>query len=87
MATYAEIGTKLNAIKLTNINEPYKEWIKMYSSQEFQDLSEWMTELVDKTAENCTEYEKNKMKEVYIQSCKFELDFWSSSLDKTRWNN
>ena len=87
MTTYAEIGTKLNAIKLTNINEPYKEWIKMYSSQEFQDLSEWMTELVDKTAENCTEYEKNKMKEVYIQSCKFELDFWSSSLDKTRWNN
>ena len=87
MATYAEIGTKLNTIKLASISEPYKEWIEMYSSQEFQDLSEWITRLVNKTAENCTEYEKNKMKKVYIDSCKFELDFWTSSLDKTRWNN
>lgn len=87
MATYAEIGTKLNTIKLASISEPYKEWIEMYSSQEFQDLSEWITRLVDKAAENCTEYEKNKMKKVYIDSCKFELDFWTSSLDKTRWNN
>ena len=87
MATYAEIGTKLNTIKLASISEPYKEWIEMYSSQEFQDLSEWITILVNKTAENCTEYEKNKMKKVYIDSCKFELDFWTSSLDKTRWNN
>ena len=87
MATYAEIGTKLNAIKLASIREPYKEWIEMYSGQEFQDLSEWITKLVNKTAENCTEYEKNKMKKVYINSCKFELDFWTSSLDKTRWNN
>ena len=39
MATYAEIGTKLNTIKLASISEPYKEWIEMYSSQEFQDLS------------------------------------------------
>ena len=87
MATYAEIGTKLNTIKLASISEPYKEWIEMYSSQEFQDLSEWITRLVNKTAENCTEYEKHKMKKVYIDSCKFELDFWTSSLDKTRWNN
>lgn len=87
MATYAEIGTKLNTIKLASISEPYKEWIEMYSSQEFQDLSDWITKLVNKTAENCTEYEKNKMKKVYIDSCKFELDFWTSSLDKTRWNN
>ena len=34
-----------------------------------------------------TEHEKNKMKKVYIDSCRFELDFWTSSLDKTRWNN
>ena len=87
MASYAEIGTKLNTIKLASISEPYKEWIEMYSSQEFQDLSDWITKLVNKTAENCTEYEKNKMKKVYIDSCKFELDFWTSSLDKTRWNN
>ena len=38
----------------------------MYSSQEFQDLSEWITELVNKTAENCTEYEKNKMKKLVL---------------------
>ena len=86
MATYAEIGIKLDSIKQTNINPAYKEWIKMYSSQEFQDLSKWITELVDKEAENCTENEKNKMKKVYIASCKFELDFWTSSLDKVRWN-
>ena len=60
MATYAEIGTKLNTIKLASISEPYKEWIEMYSSQEFQDLSEWITRLVNKTAENCTENEKIK---------------------------
>tara|TARA_B100000427_G_C15460314_1_gene573715 strand:- start:121 stop:792 length:672 start_codon:yes stop_codon:yes gene_type:complete len=86
MATYAEIGIKLDSIKQTNINPAYEEWIKMYSSQEFQDLSKWITELVDKEAENCTENEKNKMKKVYIASCKFELDFWTSSLDKVRWN-
>ena len=86
MATYAEIGIKLDSIKQTNINPAYEEWIKMYSSQEFQDLSKWITELVDKEAENCTENEKNKMKKVYIASCKFELDFWTSSLYKVRWN-
>ena len=71
MATYAEIGIKLDSIKQTNINPAYEEWIKMYSSQEFQDLSKWITELVDKEAENCTENEKNKMKKGYIASCKF----------------
>ncbi len=86
MTTYAEIGIKLDSIKQTNINPAYEEWIKMYSSQEFQDLSKWITELVDKEAENCTENEKNKMKKVYIASCKFELDFWTSSLYKDRWN-
>ena len=80
------IESKLDSIKQTNINPAYEEWIKMYSSQEFQDLSKWITELVDKEAENCTENEKNKMKKVYIASCKFELDFWTSSLYKVRWN-
>ncbi|MBU93419.1 MAG: thiaminase II [Chloroflexi bacterium] len=86
MATYAEIGTKLNSIKLPGIHPAYSEWINMYAGNEFQELAEWMTNLVNKIAEDCTEQQKQKMKTIYIYSCKFELDFWSSSLDKTRWN-
>ena len=86
MATYADIGKKLDSTKLTTIHPAYSEWIDMYAGNEFQELSEWMTNLVNKIAEDCTEQQKQKMKTIYIYSCKFELDFWSSSLDKTRWN-
>ena len=87
MATYAEIGEKLDSIKSPGIHAAYSEWIEMYASNEFQELSKWMNDLVNKTAKECTELQKQKMKTTYINSCKFELDFWSSSLDKTRWNN
>ena len=77
---------KLDSIKSPGIHAAYSEWIEMYASNEFQELSKWMNDLVNKTAKECTELQKQKMKTTYINSCKFELDFWSSSLDKTRWN-
>ena len=86
MATYAEIGTKLSSTKAHKIHPAYNEWIDMYASDQFQELSAWITQLVNKTALSCTRDKQIKMKQSYISSCKFELDFWSISLDKTRWS-
>ena len=45
MATYAEIGEKLDSIKSPGIHAAYSEWIEMYASNEFQELSKWMNDL------------------------------------------
>jgi len=85
MLTYAEIGLDLKKNK-TNNNDPlYDEWIEMYSNQEFVNLASWLKDLVNNTAAESSKTQKQKMKKAYIDSCRFELEFWTMSLNKTTW--
>ena len=57
-----------------------------YSDSEFVNLAHWLRDLVNTTASNSSHLQIKKMKKAYIDSCRFELDFWTMSLNKTTWS-
>ena len=86
MLTYAEIGLELKQNNIENNDPLYNEWIEMYSDSEFVNLAHWLRDLVNTTASNSSHLQIKKMKKAYIDSCRFELDFWTMSLNKTTWS-
>ena len=85
MLTYAEIGLELKQNNIENNDPLYNEWIEMYSDPEFVDLAHWLRDLVNTVASHSSQSQIKKMKKAYIDSCRFELDFWTMSLNKTTW--
>tara|TARA_B110000263_G_C15267558_1_gene491861 strand:+ start:641 stop:1309 length:669 start_codon:yes stop_codon:yes gene_type:complete len=85
MLTYAEIGLELKQNNIENNDPLYNEWIEMYSDPEFVDLAHWLRDLVNTIASHSSQSQIKKMKKAYIDSCRFELEFWTMSLNKTTW--
>ena len=77
MATYAEIGSALISSISNDIPVPYKEWISMYSSDEFGELALWMTHLVDELGTSADLSCQSQMVAAYKSSCLHELNFWT----------
>ena len=77
MATYSEIGSALISSISNDIPVPYKEWISMYSSDEFGELALWMTHLVDELGTSADLSCQSQMVAAYKSSCLHELNFWT----------
>lgn len=80
---YADIG-KVNEQAAP---EPiiYRNWIKMYASDRFQDSTNEMIDLLNTLVEDMNEKEKKKIKEQFIISKEYELQFWEMSYTFETW--
>ncbi|MFW6305165.1 MAG: thiaminase II [Candidatus Saliniplasma sp.] len=78
---FLEIGEKLAETGDTSENNPYREWIEMYSSDEFQELSDWSKEMMNEIAEKASEDEKKRLKEIFVTSSRLELEFWDMAYE------
>lgn len=86
MWSYWEIGLSLMKRGGAGINhEIYGEWIKMYISDEFADLTKWLIELMDKLAEGKSEEELQRLEKQFIISSKFEYMFWDMAYNQEKW--
>lgn len=83
---YCEIG--LNLLQQgTPLAQPlYAEWIDMYSSAEFQNLAQWLRDLVDELARGATDEEQRHMEEAYGTSTRYEYAFWDMAWSLEKWN-
>ena len=85
MWSYREIGTAF-AKDPGALNHPlYSEWILMYSSVEFGDLTDWCIELIDRLAEGLPERELARLEERFIITSKFEYMFWDMTYRQEGW--
>ncbi|MFC0302480.1 thiaminase II [Virgibacillus soli] len=80
---YADIGKKNeNATPEPDI---YRNWIKMYASDWFQDATSEMIDMLNTLVADMNEKEKEKVKEQFVIAKEYELHFWEMSYTKETW--
>lgn len=79
--SYELIATELSNIE-NSINHPfYGEWISGYTSNEYKETTKWCIDLVDSLAENASEKELERLREIFITCSKYEYNFWEMSFN------
>ena len=78
---YSEIGKSLSRYSpeknhLTNL---YERWIKMYSSEEFENLAVWLKNFIDNRSNNFEPDRKKSLSEIFLLSSRYEYIFWDSA--------
>lgn len=86
MWSYWEIGKRLVETYPDSINHPfYGDWVKMYSSDEFGSLAQWLIDLIDRLAEGKPERELVVLEEHFLTTSRFEYMFWDMVYDGGDW--
>ncbi|MBD3291189.1 thiaminase II [candidate division KSB1 bacterium] len=81
---YVEIGKKLKAQGLPD--DPfYQDWIKSYSSDEFQEFADWLIDKMDSLAENASDTDVKRWQDYYLASARFEYLFFDMSWKMEFW--
>lgn len=66
-------------------NNPYWDWIEMYSSQDFTDFYNWTRDLMDRVGGGCSEARKKRLTEIFITSSRYEYLFWEMAEKQEKW--
>ena len=82
---YWEIGEYLAKRGEPKENPLYCEWIRMYSSPEFQHLAQELRDMVDRLAASAGEDEKAQMEQAFMSSLRLEYLFWEASYNQEAW--
>jgi thiaminase/transcriptional activator TenA len=74
---FSEIGLRL--ARRGRPEEPRcAKWIETYSAPEFTRLAGWCRELVDRLAADSGQAERDRMREAFLISSRYELAFWDA---------
>ena len=82
---FYEIGHRLNEVGDTSENNPYRHWIEMYASDDFEDLAQWSKELTDELGEEVTQSEREAIQATFITSSRYETKFWDMAEELETW--
>lgn len=82
MWSYLEIGRNLSKNPGAVDHEFYGEWIRGYISKEYVECTKWLIDLVDELSENLSPRDKERLKEIFINTSKYEAMFWDMSYNK-----
>lgn len=82
MWSYMEIGRNLSKIPGSIDHEFYGEWIRGYISKEYEACTRWVIDLVDELAVDMSQKELEKLREIFINTSKYEYMFWDMSYNK-----
>lgn len=82
---YGEIGERLLAQAGDGINtNPYRDWIEMYSGDEYSDIMRGAIATIDRLAESrATQARFDSLLATFRQATRLESAFWQSGLDLT----
>ncbi|MCC9625471.1 thiaminase II [Thalassospira sp. MA62] len=83
MVGYAEIANRLMASSDTKLDgNPYRAWIEMYASKDFQDVATAEITLLEHTAAKRGGYARiESLTEIFAKASRLEADFWQMGLD------
>lgn len=80
--TYEYIGKTLKAEAGKEIEDNYYgPWIESYAGKDFEDFSIRSLEFIDSICEGIGEEEKEKLINIYLKSCEYEMKFWDMSYE------
>ena len=82
---YYETGAHLARTGDASEANPYAEWIRMYSDEEFGRFVEWLRELLDSLTENADEAEMRRLEDHFLTATRYEYLFWEMSYNMQDW--
>ena len=82
---YCVIGQHLLKRGEPRPKHPYREWLLMYGSPEFAEVTRWMRALIDREAKSAGKAEKARMIEAFLISSRYEWMFWDMAWREERW--
>jgi thiaminase/transcriptional activator TenA len=85
MWSYREIGTSFAKFPGALDHPLYREWILMYSSEEFGGLTDWCIGLMNHLAEGLPERELALLEEHFVVTSKLEYMFWDMAYRQEEW--
>jgi thiaminase/transcriptional activator TenA len=72
---YNEVGKYLISQHISPDN-PYKEWIQTYGSEEMDNATNYVVALIDRLAQGCTPEKQALMRRIFAEGCTLELEFF-----------
>jgi thiaminase/transcriptional activator TenA len=82
---YHETGLELQRTGNTSTGNPYRQWIRMYASDDFGQSVSWLRELLDHLAKEIDSDGIRKMEEHFGMAIRYEYLFWDMSYDMNTW--
>ncbi|MBI4001257.1 MAG: thiaminase II [Nitrospira defluvii] len=64
---------------------PYRDWLLLYASLEFEAVQEWMRARIDTWARTAGHEEKKRMEQAFLISSKYEWMFWEMAWNEEKW--
>ena len=74
--SYAEIGYYTASDENALNHEFYGQWIKGYSSKEYQDTNNMLINLLDNITKDITEEKYKRLEEIFVNCSMYEKYFW-----------
>ncbi|MFC6988300.1 thiaminase II [Haloplanus sp. GCM10025708] len=82
---FNETGRRLEARGMPD-DERYAEWIRTYAGEEFSELTQWCLDLMDDVAADATASEKERYRELFVTSARYEYRFWDAAWREEEWS-
>jgi thiaminase/transcriptional activator TenA len=82
MWSYFLIGSKLSKIKGAVENNFYGQWIRGYSSKDYERETKWLIDLIDRLTVNISENKFKELEKIFINTSKYESMFWDMAYNK-----
>jgi thiaminase/transcriptional activator TenA len=82
---FNETGKRLDARGRPD-HEKYADWIDMYASEEFTELTNWCMNLMDEVARGKSDAERERLTELFRTSGRYEYRFWDAAWHQEDWS-
>ncbi len=82
---YCAVGRHLLRKGPPSPKHPYRDWLLLYGSPEFAEVTRWMRALLDKEAKQAGKAEKERMSEAFLTSSRYEWMFWDMAWREEQW--
>ena len=67
-------------------HEGYADWIAMYAGEEFSELTEWGKALMNDVAADATPEERDRYRDIFETSARYEYRFWDAAWREEGWS-
>jgi thiaminase/transcriptional activator TenA len=81
---FSETGRRL-AERGVPDHERYGAWVEMYSGDEFVAVAEWHKSLLDDVAADATADQRDRYRDLFETSARYEYMFWDAAWNEEEW--
>jgi thiaminase/transcriptional activator TenA len=82
---YAEIAKRLIKQRPIENENPYKDWLLYYTTDEYKQLGLECMNLIDKLSKKCSKAQIKRLDEYFLMSSYYEVMCWDAYYAKEDW--